>query len=112
MRAAERRLTIAPSGKFGADPTSMMVFGFLLVSSSTSLRRGQAHIARFIRLTSALRDAESTGITCSLIPKYCEAFQNAACADEGMTLTDKLNSSMPAYISGRVIPFVARAQSR
>lgn len=55
--------SIAPSGKLGADPTIMMVFGLM---------------KRFMRWTSAWRVVGLTGTTCSLILKYCEAFQKAA----------------------------------
>jgi len=41
---------------------------------------------RFVRLTSDLRVMGSTGTTWSLMPKYCDAFQNAACAVDGTIL--------------------------
>lgn len=44
------------------------------------------YIARRISLTSAFRVFSSTGMTCNLIRKYSEAFQKAACADEGTIL--------------------------
>lgn len=49
--------------------------------------------------------------------KYSDAFQNAAWADDGMTLRHSLADIFlakeeAAYISGLVIPLVTRAQSR
>jgi hypothetical protein len=71
--------TTAPSGKFGADPTIMIVLMFLFISADRSAGQTvRTYTARAIRLTSALRLAMSTGITCSLILKYSHAFQKAA----------------------------------
>jgi hypothetical protein len=66
---------------------------------------------RFIVFTSALRVRGLTGTTCSLILKYCDAFQNAAWAVDGMTLGLALLIN-EAHISGAETPLTARAQSR
>jgi len=70
-------LTTAPSGKFGAEPTIIIVLILLLISDALSELEG-TYTARAIRLTSACRVALLTGITWSLILKYSQAFQKAA----------------------------------
>jgi hypothetical protein len=76
----------------------------------------QTHIARAIRLIGTCRVAKSTGITCSLILKYCAALKKAACAEAETTLHHDQRAKMIrldcTYSSGSVMPFVARAQSR
>ena len=53
----------------------------------------ETNTARAMRLTSACRVFSFTGTTCSLTLKYSHAFQNAACAEEGMTLYRSAQSS-------------------
>ena len=62
---------MAPSGKLGAEPTSMIVLG--LMARLTSFR------LTFLVCT-------STGIWWILILKYLAALSNAACAEIGMIL--------------------------
>ena len=88
-----------PSGKLGAEPTIMMVLGLLHMGQyndqastipTTWMSTPLTHIALFIHFASACLVFSSTGTTCSFTPKYCEAFQKAACAEEAITLSIQL----------------------
>lgn len=75
-------------------------------------------MARLTRFKSTLREKRSTGMRCTLIPRYFAPLSKAACADEGIIL---LYPMLPAYkisharrphISGSLMPLTVRAQSR
>lgn len=83
--ASSEMLSMIPSGKLGAEPTSAIVLALM---------------ARFVALRSACLVIGSTGTDLRVILKYEEAFSNAAWAELGTTS------------SGLVMPLVSRAQLR
>jgi hypothetical protein len=67
----------------------MMVLGLLKRISTRGAKLLKfTYMALLIHFRSAFLVTSFTGTTCSFTPKYCEAFQNAACAETGTTLID------------------------
>lgn len=78
----------------------------------------RAYIARLTRLMLTRLVSGSTGIVCTLMPRYAAPLSKAACAVTGTTLSSRgvsaraCRTETGTHISGSLIPFTALAQSR